>query len=224
MAGHKNRLLFRKEGRGVYISHLDLMALFQRAFLRAGVAIWQTRGYNRHSFVSLPLPLSVGYSSQCELLEFTLESDTPLEEIPARLNATLPEGIVVERCYEAETPAKRLAAIDWTVGLEYDNGTPEGALPALEAFFTQESCVIQKPSKKSKKGYTELDLIPMVYQWDAAAEDCAVNLHLRLMAQNPGLNPAVLVNTLAQQRPALTPDFARYHRNEIYGADGGIFR
>lgn len=224
MAGHKNRLLFRKEGRGLYISHLDLMALFQRAFLRAGVAIWQTQGYNRHSFVSLPLPLSVGYSSRCELLEFTLESDIPLDEIPARLNATLPEGIVVERCYEAEAPFKRIAAIDWTVALEYDDGTPEGVLPALEEFFAQESCVIQKPSKKSKKGYTELDLIPMVYQWDAAAEPHTVNLHLRLMAQNPGLNPAVLVGTLTERRPELTPDFVRYRRNEIFGADGGIFR
>ncbi|MCD8159665.1 MAG: TIGR03936 family radical SAM-associated protein [Clostridiales bacterium] len=224
MAGHKNRLRFRKEGRGVYISHLDSMALFQRAFLRAGIAIWQTRGFNQHSFVSIPLPLSVGYSSQCELLEFTLESDTPLNEVPAQLNATLPEGIVVERCYEAETPVKRIAAIDWSVQLEYDGGTPEGVRPALEDFFARESCVIQKPSKKSKKGYTELDLIPMVYQWDAAEEENGVNLHLRLMAQNPGLNPAVLVGALFDGRPELTPDFVRCHRNEIYGADGGIFR
>lgn len=221
---HKNRLLFRKEGRGVYISHLDLMALFQRAFLRAGIDIWQTQGFNRHSFVSIALPLSVGYTSSCELLEFALEGDIPMEEVPRRLNATLPEGIVVERCYESEVHLKHIAAIQWTVKLEYDNGVPEGVLPALEAFLRQESCVIRKPSKKAKRGYTEIDLIPMVYRWEAEQEAGAVTLHLRLMAQNPGLNPAVLLNALYEQYPGIQPDFARFHRCEIYGEDGGVFR
>lgn len=224
MAMHKNRLLFRKEGRGVYISHLDLMAMFQRAFLRAGVEIWQTQGFNRHSFVSIALPLSVGYTSQCEILEFSLEGEIPAEEVPDRLNATLPEGIVVEQCYESQVHLKHIAAIDWTVRLEYDNGVPEDALPALRQFLTQEHCVIQKPSKKSKKGYTELDLMPMVYRWDAEEGEHTVTLRLRLMAQNPGLNPALLLGTLWEGRPELKPDFARYHRNEIYGENGEIFR
>lgn len=221
---HKNRLLFRKEGRGVYISHLDLMALFQRAFLRAGVSIWQTQGFNRHSYVSIALPLSVGYTSGCEILEFSLEGETSMEEIPARLNATLPEGIVVERCYESEVALKHIAAIEWRVVLEYDQGVPEQVIPTIQAFLAQESCVIRKPSKKSKKGYTELDLIPMIYRHEAEAEEGKVILHLRLAAQNPGLNPAVLLGAIWERSPELTPDFARFHRVEIYNEAGEKFR
>ena len=73
MAKPKNRLLFSKTGRACYISHLDLMATFQRVFLRAGVPIWQTQGFNKHAYVSIALPLSVGYSSDCEILEFNLD-------------------------------------------------------------------------------------------------------------------------------------------------------
>ena len=41
---HKHRLLFAKTGRAVYISHLDLMRTFPRAFLRAGLSAKQTEG------------------------------------------------------------------------------------------------------------------------------------------------------------------------------------
>ena len=37
-----DRLLFSKTGRAKYISHLDLMRTFQRAFLRAGIHIKHT--------------------------------------------------------------------------------------------------------------------------------------------------------------------------------------
>ena len=59
-----DRLLFSKTGRAKYISHLDLMRTFQRAFFRSGIQIRHTEGFNPHPFVSIALPLSVGYSSQ----------------------------------------------------------------------------------------------------------------------------------------------------------------
>ena len=66
----KHRLAFSKADTAKFISHLDLMRTFQRSFLRAGIAIKHTEGFNPHPFVSIALPLSVGYSSQCEILEF----------------------------------------------------------------------------------------------------------------------------------------------------------
>lgn len=77
-----DRLLFSKTGRAKYISHLDLMRTFQRAFARAGIAIKHTEGFNPHPFVSIALPLSVGYSSQCEILEFGLLEGADPEEVP----------------------------------------------------------------------------------------------------------------------------------------------
>lgn len=40
-----NRLLFEKRGDAVYLSHLDLMRVFQRAFKRADILIC-TRGFS----------------------------------------------------------------------------------------------------------------------------------------------------------------------------------
>ena len=62
-----NRLLFEKTGNGVWISHLDLMRLFQRVFKRAGLPLKHSQGYSPRPYVSVVLPLSVGVESVCEL-------------------------------------------------------------------------------------------------------------------------------------------------------------
>ena len=84
------RALFEKKGQAVWISHLDLMRLFQRAFKRAGLALTHTQGYNPRPSVSIALPLSVGVQSHCELLDFELEGEAiPCNEIKERLNSAL---------------------------------------------------------------------------------------------------------------------------------------
>ena len=161
-----DRLLFSKTGRAKYISHLDLMRTFQRAFARAQIRIKHTEGFNPHPFVSIALPLSVGYSSQCEILEFGLMGDMPYDQVPQRLTAAMPEGIVIHQCYPAERKLKELASINYIMNFEYSEGRPQEAEPAMQALLNQESLVVQKKSNKSKKGYTEVDLIPLIRGWN----------------------------------------------------------
>ena len=93
------RIQFIKTDRARYISHLDLMRTFQRAFLRADLHVRHTEGFNPHAYVSIALPLSVGFSSQCEILEFGLPEGEDRSQVPERLTRALPEGITVTRCY-----------------------------------------------------------------------------------------------------------------------------
>ena len=89
-----NRLLFEKRGDAVYLSHLDLMRVFQRAFKRAGILIWHSQGFSPRAYVSIALPLPVGMESRCEILDFEIEDGSvELSGLPARLNAVLPAGI-----------------------------------------------------------------------------------------------------------------------------------
>ena len=87
------RLLFEKKGNAIWISHLDLMRVFQRSFKRAGLPLTHTQGFNPRPSVSIALPLSVGIESSCELLDFDLDGEPiPEEEIKRRLNEKLVEG------------------------------------------------------------------------------------------------------------------------------------
>lgn len=219
-----DRLLFSKTGRAKYISHLDLMRTFQRAFARAHIQIKHTEGFHPHPFVSIALPLSVGYSSQCEILEFGLMGDTPREEVPARLNAAMPEGIIIQQCYQGEEKLKELALVNYIMNFEYPEGRPQETEPAMQELLRRESLVVQKKSNKAKLGYTEVDLIPLIRNWNLECQSDTMTLDIVVAAQNPGLNPELLRSTFCQAYPEFTPDFVTFHRREVFHADGRVFR
>ena len=214
-----DRLLFSKTGRAKYISHLDLMRTFQRALARAGIPIKHTEGFHPHPFVSIALPLSVGYSSQCEILEFGLLGDTPMEEVPVRLTAAMPEGIVIHQCYPAQRPIRELAYLNYIIPLEYEGGVPTGAETALSGLLARDSLVVEKKSKKAKSGQVQVDLIPLIHKVDYEGRRDAIVLDVVLRAQNPGLNPALLVETIQNQCPEAAPDYVSYHRKQVLDKD-----
>lgn len=219
-----DRLLFSKTGRAKYISHLDLMRTFQRAFSRANIPIKHTEGFHPHPFVSIALPLSVGYSSQCEILEFGLVGDTVREEVPARLTAVMPEGIVVHQCYVGEQKLKDLSFVNYIMNFEYPEGRPQEAEPAMQELLRRESLVVKKKSNKAKLGFTEVDLIPLIQSWNLECQSDTMTLDAVLSAQNPGLNPELLRGAFCQAYPDFAPDFVTFHRREVLTASGSVFR
>ena len=184
------RLLFEKTGTGIYISHLDLMRLFQRTFKRGGLNLKHTQGFSPRAVVSIALPLSVGVESVCEILDFELVGQDELtnQEIMERLNGTMPAGIRVLEVYESDVKIKCLTHLDCTVTLEYDNGIPEGAEDAIRALFARESVIVMK---RGKNGPVEQDIIPMIKSVELeriSGQELA--LRAVVCAQNPSLNPA----------------------------------
>lgn len=219
-----DRLLFSKTGRAKYISHLDLMRTFQRAFSRAGIQIKHTEGFNPHPFVSIALPLSVGYSSQCEILEFGLVGGATPEEVPGRLTAAMPEGIIIHQCYPVRRKLKELACLNYIMNFEYPEGRPQEAEPAMRELLGRESLVVQKKSNKSKKGFTEVDLIPLIRRWSLECQSDTMTLDAVLSAQNPGLNPELIRAAYCQAYPQFCPDFVTFHRREALDEAGQPFR
>jgi len=215
MPSSNHRLQFSKTGTARYISHLDLMRTFQRAFLRAGLTIKHTEGFNPHAFVSIPLPLPLGFSSECEALEFQLVGGAPLEEVSARLNAVLPEGITVHRCYEAVQPVKALTYVNYIVTMEYEAGAPFGVEGAVKALLSRDSVVVTKRSKKAKTGEVEVDIIPLIRRSLCVEQRDTVTLDMVLRAQNPGLNPELVLSAIRRECPEAVPDFVSFHRKAV---------
>ena len=217
------RMLFEKTGNGIWISHLDLMRVFQRAFRRAGLQVRHTQGYNPHAFVSLALPLSVGTASHCELLEFELvERPENLAELPELLNQKLPSGIHCIHAYEAERKLRDLRYLRAQVLLEYDNGIPEGAENALRKLFSAESILVEK---KTKSGPAQVDIRPMIHSLDISTLDAnTLEMEAVIAAQNPSLNPDLLAKAVAANCPAFAPDFAKSCRIEVYDEAFQVFR
>ena len=217
------RLLFTKTGDAVWMSHLDLMRLMQRAFKRAGLPLRHTQGYNPRPSVSIALPLSVGVESVCELLDFDLDDETiPSNEITMRLNHALIPDVRVLQTYDNGRKIKDLALLSCEIVMKYDAGVPEEAIDWIGALFTRETLFVEK---KSKNGMTQQDIIPLIrriglYQPD----EKTLVLGALICCQNPSLNPMQLMSAIQVYVPEYAPDFAQCRRIEIYDANEMIFR
>ena len=218
------RILFEKKGNAIWISHLDLMRLFQRAFKRSGLALTHTQGFNPRPSVSIALPLSVGVESSCELLDFELDGDKVANRVVrGRLNDFLVPGIQVIKVYDNMQKLKHLALLDTVVTLEYDKGVPEGGAEQLRELFAREQVFVEKKTKSN--GIQDQNISPMIKSMEIEQPDAnTVLLKARVCCQNPTLNPMQLHAAIVRHMPELTPDFAKCERLEIYDAEGNIFR
>ncbi len=217
------RALFAKKGSAIYISHLDLMRLFQRAFQRAGLKLTHSQGFNPRPLVSIALPLSLGVESGCELLDFQLEGEQiPNETLLSRLNAALPVGVEVLAVYNHGRKLKELALLESILTLEYDRDIPQDTPENIRKLFAQKTVLVEK---KGKNGTVVQDLIPMIKQL-AVRQISSRELELRVLGccQNPTLNPLQLCAAIRVYLPELAPDFTRCRRVEIYDQNKTIFR
>ena len=217
------RALFEKKGNAIWISHLDLMRLFQRAFKRAGLPLTHTQGFNPRPSVSIALPLSVGVESECELLDFDLDGvSIPCEEIKEKLNGALTEGVKVLGVYENGAKIKHLSYLDCCLTLEYDAGVTGETAEALRALFSREELLVEK---KGKNGIVEQNIIPMIRKVTVEqAGEKEVKIHARVCCQNPSLNPMQLGAAIDKYLPEQKPDHVRCVRVELYDETETVFR
>ena len=218
----KLRLLFAKEGRASYISHLDLMRTFQRVFPRTGLDLSHSQGYHPHPILSIVLPLPVGQSSVCELLDLAVEQESDGAGVVDKLNTGLPEGLRALDCYVPTRPVRDLAFVEAEVELLYDKGVPDGCVQALTELFGRESVVIQKKTKRRE--LADVDLKPLIRSLDFGAEERLIRIRAVVAAQNPGMNPGLIGSAIQKELPELAPDFVRVRRQALLDADGAAFR
>jgi len=89
------RIRFSKRGDIRFISHHDLMRLFERALRRAGLPVAMSEGHNPRPRVSFPMALSVGFSGCNEVADIGLREWVRPAQLHARLQAEFPPGIEI---------------------------------------------------------------------------------------------------------------------------------
>ncbi len=217
------RLLFEKTGNAVWISHLDLMRVFQRAFKRSYLLLTHTQGFNPRPSVSIALPLSVGVESRCELLDFALDGDpVSCDEIRQRLNAMLTDGIRVLDVYEQGRKIRDLALLECDITLEYNDGIPSGTEDAICELFGREEVIV---SKKTKNGMQDQNIVSMIHRFTVKRiSDCEITINALICCQNPTLNPMQIPIAIGMYLPDMKPDFSKCRRLEIFDHNKKVFR
>ena len=219
----KYRLRFSKTGRAVYMSHLDLMRTMQRAFARAGFSLKHSEGFNPHPQISIALPLSVGMSSLCELLDFSLKVQTSFRKIPPYLNKVLPQGIEITDIYPAGKKVRDLKWLSVIGELFYDDNTlshPDTA-PRLEQYFSAQEIVI---NKKTKRGLRDTNIAPGIKSAEFAVLEDKIVMMATVSAAEPTISAEHMMQALRTNAPELAPDFASFTRTETFDHKLDVFR
>lgn len=204
----------------MWISHLDTMRVFQRAFRRAGLMLKHSQGFTPRAIVSIALPLSVGVQSRCELLDYELEQEASVT--PELLNEKLPAGIRVLQIVQEGRKIKELTHLSAHLTLTYDRGISDAQVEELKGLYQRDSLILEKHSRKGK---TETDILPMLCRMELKkVNETTVEMDVLVCAQNPSLNPQLLVTAIEVYAPSLAPDHSVVLRKEIYDTAGNVFR
>lgn len=210
----KVRFCYEKKDTAAYISHLDLIRTFQRSFLRAGLPVKYSQGFNPHIEMSIVVPLSTGYDSVCELCDLELTEDSLPEDFALRLNAQLPAGMRVLSVRQAQRPVGEIAYCAYEITL------PEGDCAKMTALFQQPVLL----EKRSKRGSRQVNLTDYIRQLSFAPENGRTLCRCVLAAGNDPLNPLYI--TAALKQAGLIPENgeAHYLRTGILDKNCCIFQ
>ena len=107
----KIRMWFGKVEEMSLISHLDLVRLFDRAIRRAALPISFTGGYHPGPKISIANALSLGITSNGEIVDFELTEDMDIEEFRTRLAKQLPINIPIYGVEEVDIKAMNASRI-----------------------------------------------------------------------------------------------------------------
>ena len=108
------RIAFSK-GAGIrFISHLDLVRLWERAMRRAQLPLAYTHGFTPHPRLTFAAPLALGVTADRELMDALFTERLGLDELRDRLAAQLPPACrVVDLQTVALDAAPLMAALRW---------------------------------------------------------------------------------------------------------------
>jgi radical SAM-linked protein len=220
------RMEFEKTGRVRYISHLDLVRLFQRAMRRAGIPVAYSKGFNPHARISFGPALALGISSEREYMDVELESDIKPGEMIDRLNACLPDGIKVRSARIMPTGVPALAASinasQYSIQATY-SPREEGVGSRIRDFFLAEHAYIERVDKKRR--VKKVDVIPMILDVKKVEVGQGIlQIVVVLVTGSSGnLKPDDLLKAL-QNYAGVELTGIRIHREGLFIWDDGVYR
>lgn len=133
-----------------FLSHLDYIAVYERAIIRAKLPIAYSTGFHPHMKIAFASALSVGVTSDAEYMDFTLTEYISPKTILQRLSQELPQGAKILELAGRRNKTALMAAVNlakYSASLKFD-GSFEEASNKIEKFNTAESLVFTRITPK----------------------------------------------------------------------------
>ncbi len=172
-----------------YISHLDLMRLWQRALNRAGIALAYSEGFNPHPRMSMAAPLALGVTSEAELMDIVLAKFMSPHAFTAAVGCQLPRGIAIQQIFNTPLTLPSLQSqlrhAEYTVGLATEKGRTE-IETAIGDLLKKDTLPWQHQRDTGPHKYDLRALVDDLWLIDCNKGGCNIGMRLRCDGSGAG--------------------------------------
>lgn len=209
--------LFEELGDLRFVSHLDLVSIIERTCRRADLPLKFSQGFNPHPKIAFAYPLSVGVSSNYELMDIDLEEMIEIPLLIKLLNDKLPPGLRILNAKVTDSKDSLMSLVRFA---EYELSftlsepiTQEAFQKALDA----ELWLHQKINKKKK--YIEQNIRPMIIALALTTEGNRHTLKMKIHhSSETSVKPETVYKTLLKKLGIEEePSRVRIHRLSLIG-------
>ncbi len=191
------RMSFQKTGMAKFISHLDTVRCITRAMKRANVPIWFTEGFNPHAFLTFAMPLSLGFESLCETVDFRLMEEVNLKELAEKVNNALPVDITVKEIYVPEMSPNDIRWAEYKIIF---NNPDSLFLEKAELILSLDEILVLKKAKQGRKKIEkEVNIKEHIKSFELAENNGKLVLNTVLSSgTSVNINPMLLIGALTK--------------------------
>lgn len=221
------RINFTKKGYLSYLSHLDLIRLFQRAFNRINLPVKYSNGFNPHPKFSIGAPLSIGITSDNEYMDVEIFDYIDEKKTLEMLNGQLPDEILIKSIYylnTEESVTSKIRYAEYRIELVLNNNKDKDELICrLNDWYNQGYIrLIRYKLKKKQKIKIEYNMKEFIYSFIIYDKPSAINIRVVIeTGQYGNLRPLDLTNRIIEDLDIKnTIKIMNIHRVDLYYLDG----
>ena len=206
------RVFYKKKNLLRFVSHLDMNRLMPRIIRKTNIPVWYTEGFNSHVYINFALPLSLGFESDYEALDFKVtDDDFSNEAVFSELSRVMPEHIEIIKVADPVFKPGKIAFAKFRISFE-DGGA---IARSLEEFLKAESITVLKKTKKGTM--KEVELADKIARFDIKL-NVNTQLEIVLSAGADNVNPQLLLSAFENFYGEALPDF-HITRTMLYTED-----
>ena len=147
MIRQRVRIRFCKQDDLRWISHRDLVRVWERVFRRAGLSLSMSEGFHPKARMSFPLALSLGIASTAEVMEVELSEKTAASEVCEKITPQLPNGLVVLDVQLLDEGVKKAQAERVTYEIPIPQDLHDDVRLAMEDFMSQSEYLVNRTGR-----------------------------------------------------------------------------
>ncbi len=186
---YRLRVRFTRGDQLKFISHLDIMRLWERALTRAGISLAYSEGFSPHPKLSLAAPLAVGVTGESELLDvYTVDTVSP-HWFSDMVNEQLPAGISILGVQQigllVPSLQSQIRQAEYSVQVERTDG-PEDIKSSITSLLSSKTFPWQHERDTGKREYDLRELINDITLESTDNERCTLSMVLRCGSNGSG--------------------------------------